>query len=203
MVREAERDVQPLLTLFLDLERRGRAGVGKQSTLDRLVRAAAALLWTAHRRQVAIQLVAEGDRSVFVPVGRGEVHLSSAMHEIISARQTGAMALVDLVEMHRARLPPGSTAVLLLAGSFGVDLERLASTVRALRAAGVFPLVIAVHPSGLTPFEGGPLSAAEGRARRRSFEEQLVALHCPYAFLEGDEDVSAALRRPDLFAGMA
>jgi uncharacterized protein (DUF58 family) len=201
MVREAERDVQPLLTLFLDLDRRGRAGVGKQSTLDRLVRAAAALLWTAHRRQVAIQLVAEGDRSVFIPVGRGEVHLSSALHEVISARQTGATALVDLVEMHRDRLPPGSTAALLLAGSSDIDLERLGTTLRALRAAGVFPLVMAVHPRGLTPFEGGPLSAAEGRAHRRSFEDLLVSLHVPYSFFDGDEDVSAALLRPDLFVG--
>ncbi len=201
MVREAERDVQPVLTLFLDLDRRGRAGMGKQSTLDRIVRAAAALLWTAHRRQIAIQLVAEGDRDVFVPVGRGEMHLSAALHEVISARQTGMTALVDLVETHRDRLSPGSTAALLLAGSSDIDLAKLGATVRALRAAGVFPLVVAVHPRGLTPFEGGPASAADDRARRRSFEEQLVTLRVPYAFLDGDEDVSATLRRPELFAG--
>jgi uncharacterized protein (DUF58 family) len=203
MVREAERDVQPVLTLFLDLERRGRAGVGKQSTLDRVVRAAAALLWTAHRRQVAIQLVAEGERSVFVPVGRGEMHLAAALHEVIAARQTGATPLLDLVEAHREHLPPGSTAALLVASAIDIDLDRLASTVQAMRAAGVFPLLIAVHPRGLTPFEGAPLSEAEGRSRGRAFEDHLVALRVPYAFFDAEEDVTAALRRPDLFAGSA
>jgi uncharacterized protein (DUF58 family) len=201
MVREAERDVQPVLTLFLDLERRGRAGVGKQSSLDRVVRAAAALLWTAHRRQVAIQLVAEGERSVFVPVGRGEVHLAAALREVIAARQTGATPLLDLVEAHRDHLPPGSTAALLFAAAIDIDIDRLGSTVEALRAAGVFPLLMAVHPRGLTPFEGAPLSAAEGSTLRRAFEEKLAALRVPYAFFDAEEDVSAALRRPDLFVG--
>ncbi len=202
MVRDAERDVQPVLTLFLDLERRGRAGVGKQSSLDRIVRAAAALLWTAHRRGVAIQLVAEGERSVFVPVGRGEVHLTATLREVITARQTGETPLLDLVEAHREHLPSGSTAVLLAAVT-DIDLGRLSSTVQTLRAGGVFPLLMAVNPRGLTPFEGAPSSAAEGRSRRRSLGDQLVALRVPHAFLDAEEDVSAALRRPDLFAGGA
>jgi uncharacterized protein (DUF58 family) len=202
MVREAERDVQPVLTLFLDLERRGRAGVGKQSSLDWVVRAAAALLWTAHRREVAIQLVAEGERSVFVPVGKGEVHLATALHEVIASRQTGGTPLLDIVEAHRDHLPPGSTAALLAAAT-DIDLDRLASIVEALRATGVFPLLMAVHPRGLTAFAGAPLSAAQEGTRRRSLEDQLVALRVPYAFLDAGEDVSAALRRPDLFAGSA
>jgi uncharacterized protein (DUF58 family) len=50
MVRENERDLQPVFTLFLDLERRGRAGLGRKSTLEYLVRVGSSLLWTAHRR---------------------------------------------------------------------------------------------------------------------------------------------------------
>jgi hypothetical protein len=47
------------------------------------------------------------------------------------------------------------------------------------------------------------LSAAQGSTLRRAFEEKLAALRVPYAFFDAEDDVSAALRRPDLFVGSA
>lgn len=200
MVREVERDVRPLFTLFLDLDRRGRAGLGRKSSLDLVVRTGASLLWTAHRRGDMTQVVAEGDRSVLLPAGAGEVHLAAALHELITARQTGTRPLLDLVEEHRDLLPPGSTAA-LLAATTEIDLDLLASTVDGLWARGVRPLLIAVDALSLAPVERPPVPLEEARARRRALEEGLAARGVPFAILDGEEDPSAALRRPDVFEG--
>ena len=121
MVREFERDQQPLFTLFLDLDRRGRAGLGKGSTLEYLVRIGASLLWTAHRRGDVLSLVAEGEKETHVPPGQGEAHLAAAMHELVRARQNGSTPLLETVERHREWLPAGTTAVARPASSRATD----------------------------------------------------------------------------------
>jgi len=110
MVREFERDLQPVFALFLDLDRRGRAGLGRKSTLEYLVRVGVSLLWTAHRRGDVFSLIAEGDRLILLPPGQGELHLAAALHELVTARQTGGRPLVEVVDRHRDLLPAGATA---------------------------------------------------------------------------------------------
>ncbi|OFV89062.1 MAG: hypothetical protein A2V74_08920, partial [Acidobacteria bacterium RBG_16_70_10] len=133
MVREFERDLQPVFALFLDLDRRGRAGLGRKSTLEYLVRVGVSLLWTAHRRGDVFSLIAEGDRLILLPPGQGELHLAAALHELVTARQTGGRPLVEVVDRHRDLLPAGATAALVSATT-EVDLERLGHVVGALRA---------------------------------------------------------------------
>jgi uncharacterized protein (DUF58 family) len=50
MVRENERDLQPVFLLFLDLAKRGRAGIGRKSTLEYLVRVGATRSASSPRR---------------------------------------------------------------------------------------------------------------------------------------------------------
>ena len=139
MVRENERDLQPVFTLFLDLERRGRAGLGRKSTLEYLVRVGASLLWTAHRRGDAFGLVAEADRPIVVPPAQGEGHLAAVLHQLVIAKQTGTRPLVEVVERNRDFAPPGAAAALLLSTT-EVDLDALASHDRGAAGLGVPPL---------------------------------------------------------------
>jgi uncharacterized protein (DUF58 family) len=198
MVREYERDLEPVFTLFLDLERGGRAGLGRRSTLEHLVRAAASLLWTAHRRGDQLSLVAEQDQPVLVPPGQGEVHLAAALHQLVIARQTGTVPLLDLVERHRELVPSGATAVLLL-GTTEVDLDRLSETVEGLQAAIARPLVVAVDALTFTPVDRPPTPVDEVRARRRALEDCLQGLDVPAAILGADDTPEEVLVRPDLF----
>jgi len=200
MVREAERDVQPLFTLFVDLSRQGRAGIGKKSSLELLVRAGASLLWTAHRCGVASQVVGEGERSLLIPVGRGELHLAAALHSLITARQTGTTPFLELVNAHRSHLPPGSTAILLVVATTELDPGQLGPTLEALRAGGVRPLLFAIDAFSLPPVERPPVPAATARIHRRELQAKLSELQVPVAILDPAEDLLAELQRPDLFA---
>jgi uncharacterized protein (DUF58 family) len=199
MLREYERDLEPIFTLFLDLDRRGRAGLGRKSTLEHLVRTAASLLWTAHRRGDRFGLVAEHDHSVLVPPGQGEVHLAAALHQLVIARQTGTTPLVDLVDQHRELVPAGATAALLL-GTTEVDLDRLSRTIEGLQATIARPLVVAIDSLSFTPVDRPPTPVEEVKQRRRALEECLLGLDVPAAILGVDDTPEEVLVHPELFA---
>ncbi len=198
MVREYERDLQPLFTVFLDLDQRSRAGVGRKSTLEYLVRVGASLLWTAHRRGDVLALVAESDRPVLLPPGQGEAHLAAGLHELVVARQRGTTPLVEVVERHREMLNPGSTAA-LVSGTTEIDLEALTSVVKALHARAVQPLAVVVDAFSFTPVDRPPTPVAVAREHRRALGERLLDLQVPTALLDADEAPEEALRKPDLF----
>jgi uncharacterized protein (DUF58 family) len=198
MVREYERDLEPIFTLFLDLDRRGRAGLGRQSTHEHLIRVAASLLWTAHRRGDHLGVVAEGDRSIVIPPGQGEVHLAATLHELGVAKQTGSTPLLDLVERHRDRVPAGATAALLL-GTTEVDLDQLSRTIEGLQAAIARPLVVAVDSLSFPPIDRPPTPVGEVREKRAALEACLVGLDVPTVILGVDDTPEKVLVQPDLF----
>jgi uncharacterized protein (DUF58 family) len=199
MVREHERDLQPVFTLFLDLERRGRAGLGRKSTLEYLVRVGASLLWTAHRRGDAFGLVAEADRPIVVPPAQGEAHLAAVLHQLVVSKQTGARPLVEVVERNRDFAPPGAAAVLLLSTT-EVDLEALAGTIGSLRASAAHPIVVAVDALAFPPVDRPPTPVETVRERRASLVRLLVDLDVPAAILGPDDVPEERLARPDFLS---
>ncbi len=200
MVREFERDQQPLFTLFLDLDRRGRAGIGKGSTLEYLVRIGASLLWTAHRRGDVLSLVADGQTEVHVPPGQGEAHLAAAMHELVRARQLGSTSLLETVDRHREWLPPGTTAVLLLANP-DIDLDHLDNTIQGLRAFGARPVVIAVDTLAFPPVDRPPTPVEVAREKREALVARLVDLDVTGELIGTGETPEDVLARPDFLGG--
>jgi uncharacterized protein (DUF58 family) len=196
MVREFERDQQPAFVLFLDLDRQGRAGIGRKSTLEYLVRIGASLLWTAHRRGDLLALVAEGEREVLVPPGKGEAHLAAAMHELVRARQMGSTSLLETVAHHREWLPPGTTAVLLLANP-DIDLAELGDAIQGLRALAVRPLVVAIDTLSFPPVDRPPTKVEVARRQRETLARHLVELDVATALVGPDETPEEALQRPD------
>lgn len=196
MVRENERDLQPVFVLFVDLERRGRAGIGRKSTLEYLVRVGASLLWTAHRRGDSFGLVAESDRPVIVPPGQGEAHLAAALHELVVAKQAGSRPLLDLVELDRGLTPPGATAAILSATT-EIDLDSLARTLEALRAQAAEPVLVAVDALAFPPVDRAPTPAEVVREKRAALARRLSALDVPWAILGPEEAPEEVLARPD------
>jgi len=199
MVREYERDLEPLFAVFLDLDRAGRAGLGRKSTLEYLVRVAASLLWTAHRRGDVVSLFAESDRSISVPPGQGESHLAAALHELVVAHQMGRTPLLDVVDRHREILPSGATAALVLATT-EIDLDQLARTAEALRSGSVQPLAVVVDALTFPPVDRPPTPVGAAQDIRQRLEGRMLALGVPVAVLDVDEAPEDAIRRADLFS---
>jgi uncharacterized protein (DUF58 family) len=202
MVREREVDLVPSFTLFVDLHRDGRAGVGSKSTLEYLVRTGASLLWTAFRRGQSIQVVGEGRTSLLVPPGLGEAHLSHALHELIQAHQEGVVPLPEIVERFRPHLPAGSTAA-LLGVTTAFELGRLDEQLEALRLTAIQSLLVFVDGESFTPFDRPKAPLAEAQARREKVLDFLDSAATPHALLGADDDLAEALLRPDLLGALA
>jgi uncharacterized protein (DUF58 family) len=199
-VKEYETDLVPYFSLFLDLDRAHRAGTGRKSTLEYVVRTAASLLWSAVRRGDLIQVFAEGKHSLLVPPGRGEVHLTQCLYELIRLRQDGTTPILDLVERHLVLLPEGSTAA-IFCGSIDVDLQQLEAAVLGLRARGVRPLLLFVNDASFAPVDRWPLSREGALERCREIEGLLREHSVAGAVLDAGRELEHDLARPDLFGG--
>jgi uncharacterized protein (DUF58 family) len=196
MVKEFELDLTPYFTLFLDLARDHRAGTGRKSTLEYVVRTAASLLATAARRGDTVQLFGEGREALAVPPGRGELHLAHALDRLIRVRQDGALPLLDLVLREQAAVPPGSTAALLAASLF-LDEGALAEAFRWMRARRVRPVLVAVDMDSFLPIDRRPRPRAEVEAQTHALRALARSHGSLLALFDADHDLPAELGRPD------
>jgi uncharacterized protein (DUF58 family) len=194
-VKELELDLSPYFTLFLDLERAHRAGTGEKSTLEYVVRTAASLLASAARRGDVVQVFGEFSRPLFVPPGRGELHLAHALDQIIRVRQDGRASLLEVVERERASLPAGSTAALLSASAF-LDLERLAEAFGALRAQRLQPLLVAVDKDSFLQIDRPSRPPAEVETRLQKLHAVAHSHAVPVAVLTAEQELEAEISRP-------
>jgi uncharacterized protein (DUF58 family) len=196
MVKEFELDLTPYFTLFLDLERRHRAGTGRKSTREYVVRTAASLLASAARRGDTIQLRGEGRQALVVPPGRGELHLAFALDQLIRVRQDGALPLLELAGRETTDVPPGSTAALLSATLF-VDPGELAEVFGRFRARRARPALVAVDGDSFLPIDRRPRpreEVAEQAERLRDIAREHGAL---VALFDAEHDLGDELARPD------
>ncbi len=200
VVKEFEVDLVPYFSLFLDLDRAHRAGTGKRSALEYVMRFASSLVWTAVRRGDLVQIFGEGAKPLFVPPGRGDVHLAVALQELIQIEQNGDAPLLEAVERHLPHVPPGSTAALLSA-TILVELAAVGEAIEALRSRGVRPLLIFVNSTSFTPVDKWPLPRAEAVERCREIEYFLRSRGVPGTIVGAEHDLEQELARPDLFWG--
>jgi uncharacterized protein (DUF58 family) len=196
MVKEFELDLAPYFTLFLDLARDHRAGTGRKSTLEYVVRTAASLLATAARRGDTVQLFGEGREPLVVPPGRGDLHLALALDRLIRVRQDGALPLLDLVRREQAAVPPGSTAAVVSA-SFFLDEAALAEAFSWMRARRVRPVLVAVDGDSFLPIDRHPRPRAEVEARADVLRAVALSHGALVALLGADHDLGTELGRPD------
>lgn len=172
MVKEFESEVQPTVTLFLDLDRRHRAGTGRKSTVDTLVRVAASVLATAVRRGESIQLYGDADPGVEIEVGFGRDHLIYALSELIRVRQNGDRSIYELVRERSDTLPPLSTVVLLL-GTETPDLDELEAVIHDLRGRQLDVYLVMIEKRTYRPLDEWPLTLEEYEARATELDEWL------------------------------
>jgi uncharacterized protein (DUF58 family) len=196
MVKEFELDLAPYFTLFLDLGRDHRAGTGRKSTLEYVVRTAASLLATAARRGDTVQLFGEACEPLAVPPGRGELHLACALDRLIRVRQDGALPLLDLVRRELAAVPPGSTAALVAATLF-LDAGALAQAFGWMRARRVRPVLVAVDMDSFLPIDRRPRPRAEVEAQGDALRALARSHGASLALFDADQDLPTELGRPD------
>jgi uncharacterized protein (DUF58 family) len=196
MVKEFELDLTPYFTLFLDLERDHRAGTGRKSTREYVVRTAASLLSAAARRGDTIQLRGEGRQGLAVPPGRGELHLAFALDQLIRVRQDGTLPLLELARREEMTLPPGSTGALLSATLF-LDPDELTEVFGRFRSRHVRPALVAVDGDSFLPIDRRPRPREEVAAQAERLRDLAHAHGALVALFDAEHDLGEALAHPD------
>jgi uncharacterized protein (DUF58 family) len=198
--KEFETDLAPYLTLLLDLERSGRAGTGRKSTLEYLVRVAVSILWTATRRGDIVQLIAEGASPMLLPPGRGQLHATACSLELVRCRQEGRRPVLDVLEDHRGHLPRGSSLV-LVATTASLEPEHLSAALSWLLAGQVRVAAVLIDESSFLAIERPQLPLPAARERADALLVACFERGVPATLLDATRELAAELPRPDLLGG--
>lgn len=181
-ILEHERQVARGVALFLDLSRTSLRGLGRQSTLEVAVRAAAA---------VAASYLGQGDRvalhghaaaALHVPSGAGRTQLARVLDALAHVRPDGDLPLSELVRARIADVEAGQLAWLIVA-----DLDRDATpcvdVVAALRARGCRAVVVLLDPASFPRLWGAPRAGVGLAAAADAFQAEGATV---YALRAGD-----------------
>lgn len=194
VVKEYELDLAPHVTVFADLERRNRAGTGKKSTLEYVLRTAASIVWSAGLAGHTVQVIGEGERPLRVPPGRGETHVTFALYELLRVVQDGGTPVTRVALERVLDVPERSTAV-LVSGTLFLDLGETEELLEIYRGRSVRPVAVLVDSFSFPAIHGWPPPKAEVVERRREVEFFLRSRGVPLLVLEAAEDLEAALGR--------
>ena len=192
MVKEVEVDLAPHFTVILDLDRRHRAGMGRKSTLEYVLRTAASLIWSATRSGGFIQVAGMGAKPFYVPPGRGENHLIFALYELIRATLDGTTPLEDVVLQNLPVVPPSSTVV-IVSGTLFLDLATTGGLIEAFRSRGVRVAMLLVNNFSFPAISGWPPPRAEIVEKSRELLFFLRSRGVPVRILEESDDLASAL----------
>ncbi|MCM2254627.1 MAG: DUF58 domain-containing protein [Vicinamibacteria bacterium] len=202
VVREHELDLTPQLSLFVDLARAHRAGTGRRSTREYVLRAACGVVEAAARRGDLVELVASSARLLQVPPGRGAAHVALCWEALVRAGQDGTRELLEVADAHASRIPRGSVAALLFA-TIRVEPAALHAAFAALRAREVAPLAVFVDSESFAPMSRLALHPELAAARRDELRALLRAWGVAGAVIGADDDLGGVLGRAEAWTGFA
>jgi uncharacterized protein (DUF58 family) len=192
MVKEVEVDLSPYFTVIIDLDRRHRAGMGRKSTLEYVLRTSASVIWTAVRTGGFVQVNGMGAEPLHVPPGRGETHLTFALYELIRAGLDGKVPLHEAALRSLPFVPPSSTVV-LISGTVFLDLPAMGDVIEAFRSRGVRVAVFLVNNFSFPAISGWPPPRVEIVEKCREVVFFLRSRGVPVRLLEESDDLAAAL----------
>jgi uncharacterized protein (DUF58 family) len=145
------------MTLVLDLNASTVKGIGRETTLEYAIRAAASIARCALEQGYAAQLFAHGKQPRHIPPGRGTRHLHTILEELTSWTADGRIPMEELLPRLLPYGQAGSTFAIVL-NHLGLDLKKYIDALVTLRAKGVSTWIVLIDErsflnlrEGITP----------------------------------------------------
>jgi uncharacterized protein (DUF58 family) len=113
MSKQFDQEPSGDLWIILDLDDSVQAGEGEESTEEYGVILAASLADRVLRENRAVGMVSHGTERIFVPLGKGRVHLWRILRALAHADTTNNGSLADLLEEEKQNLRRGTTALVV------------------------------------------------------------------------------------------
>lgn len=131
MVKEFDDNVVTDVSIFIDLHRLSLRGVGDVTSVEYMIKAAAAAARAAIARAHRVQVFSLSGHPDHVPLAGGWSHLLTALDHMTVYRATGEHDFADEVRRRIALLTPGSTVVWIVSAT-NFDLGRCRPLVEQL-----------------------------------------------------------------------
>ncbi len=190
MLKEFEQTGAVRVTLFFDLSKASVAGIGRHCTSEYAIKIAGSIARYALDEGHQVQLLAEGDRLVYLPLGSGSWHFTSVMQELARVRADGKRPLYDLIDAYVELVPEDSNAILIFS-KCDIDVDAYLNAIQLLRSRKVrITAIILDHTSFLPVYEIHNFERAT--AAQQTLMRQGVTVH----FIRQGDDLPMKLSLP-------
>lgn len=143
IVKEFELNVATEVSVFLDAHYFAVKGMGRETTFEYSIKAAASVARYALARGSRVRLVCQGKSPLEFPLGAGEYHLLSILKALTRAQPDGREPLARVLKRWLGRIETGSTVVLIF-NSVTIDLKAYIEAISLLRARQIKLVVVLV-----------------------------------------------------------
>jgi len=194
LVKEFREDVVTEVTFFLDMHRLSLSGIGDITSVEYIIKAAAAIARVAIEKSHLVQVFILSKKIDHIPLGGGYSHLITLLDRFTFLRPRGERTFEqDLIE-YIPHLKPGSTVV-LIAGSTNIHVQELAPILRQLMDKRIKLSVVLVDDrSFLKVYKDQECQWKESLPIRK-LGELLIREGCGLFILVKGDDVAAKLQQ--------
>jgi uncharacterized protein (DUF58 family) len=133
MIKEFDDNVVTDVSIFLDLHRLSLRGIGDVTSVEYIIKAAAATVRAAIARSHRVQVFALAHHADHIPPAGGWPHLLTVLDRMTLYRASGEHDFADEVRRRIALLPRGGTVVWIVSAT-NFDLDRCRPLVERLIA---------------------------------------------------------------------
>ncbi len=143
VVKEFELNVATEVSVFLDAHYYAVKGMGRESTFEYGVKAAASVARHAAARGSQVRFVCTSKRPLEIPLGRGDYHLLGILRSLTTVQPDGPEPLDRVLRRWIARIETASTVVLVM-NSVKLDLKAYVEAFALLKARQVRILLVLI-----------------------------------------------------------
>lgn len=195
LVKEFREEITTEISLILDMRRLALSGVGDITSVEYIIKAAAAVAQVSIEKGHLVQLYSLGGKIEHVPAGGGTQHLITILDRLTLLRPQGENLFHEELKNIAPLLKSGSTAVLIAAAT-DIQPANLSTILRSMMDRRIKIIVILIDDRTFIKF----WKDQEGHRKRAiplaELKDILSVEGCGLFLLAKGDDVSTKLQVP-------
>jgi len=195
LVKEFMEDITTEVSIFLDMHRLSLSGVGDVTSVEYIIKAAAAVSRKAIEKSHQVQIFALSKKMEHVPLGGGRHHLITILDRLTYMRPRGDTTFEKDLEKYTTALKYGSTAVLIAGGS-NVHPDSLSPILRSMMDRSIKIIFILIDDNSFIKFWGDQAVHRKKAIPIKELREILSIEGCELFLCAKDDEVASRLQEP-------
>jgi uncharacterized protein (DUF58 family) len=193
LVKEFKEDIVTEVSLFLDMRRLALSGIGDVTSVEYIIKAAAAVARIAIEKSHLVQAFILGNEVSHVPLGGGYQHLITLLDRFTFLRPKGEGMLEDDIAPCLPLLKSGSTVILIVSAT-NVHEELLLPLLRQLTDKGIKISIILIDDRSFIKVYQDQEEQRKKALPLLILEDMLLRESCALFLLSKGDDIAARLQ---------